>query len=116
MSKHFNSALEKKLMEAWDQEIEAEEKDDRALLKRSLADDLARREQLRKATQKHRAEILRVAGLTVPQALKLAEDDFAFSRKSAADRRKRAAAVLSKRLAARAKETKRMLTNLGRTK
>jgi hypothetical protein len=116
MSKQFDSALEKKLMEAWDQEVEAEEKDDRSLLKRSIADDLARREQFRKATQKHRTEVLRVAGLTIPQALKLAEDDFAFARKSAADRRKRAAVVLSKRLKARAKETRRMLTNLDRRK
>ena len=60
-------------------------------------------------TAKVRASALKSWGITAEEAKKISDEDFASARKSAADRRKEAAAILTKRLTGRKREVADML-------
>ena len=99
----------RKLVDAWDAEIDAEEAEERQL--RAQAQVAQRKESARELSKRRTVgvKLLKAAGVSEADARQSADESFARARKLGAGARTRALEVVKKRMRSNAAETGRLL-------
>jgi hypothetical protein len=103
-------AEDKAFLEAWDEEIEAEEAEELALQRQVIAGEINARARARAAWAPMRAALLQLSGTTEADVRRHADEEFARARESAAAQREKALAILEKWVAARRAEVEKLLS------
>jgi hypothetical protein len=105
---------DRKFVDAWDAEIDAQDADDRALRKEAHAAEIEARARRRTELAPISAKLLQAAGSSSDEAQRQADEEFARVRKTGAARRARALDVLKKRLAVNAADAKDVIAGVKR--
>ena len=105
---------EKAFLKSWDAEIETEEAERRELTKQARLEEEAFNSANRTASAQVSRALLQAAGLTETQARTLADAEFERARKLGAAQRKRALAILKKRIRANTAEIKNVIVRIKR--
>jgi hypothetical protein len=101
-------------LEAWDEEIEAEEAEELALQRQVIADEMEARARAQAAWAPMRAALLELAGVSEADVRKRADEEFGRARETAAALREKALAILEKRVAASRAEVEKLLSGMER--
>ena len=108
------TASDKTFLSAWDAEVDAEEADLRNFTNRARIGERTVALKNRAASVRLSASFLKLAGLTHNDARAFADDAFDRTRKLAETQRKRAVAVLKKRVRTNSAEIKKLLAGVKR--
>jgi hypothetical protein len=99
----------RKVLEAWDAEIETDESELLDLRKQAFAEQRKLRASEQSELAPPSAKLLKAAGITEADARKQADESFERARKTATGARKRALGVLQQRIRANDAEVQRLL-------